>query len=305
MQVNTLTIRGHLATYVDWNNSSGESSNTINRQVRAHFYAANGYPVQVYEPLMKLLAEKLALEALHNRAQWPHIGQPKGTVRWQTYANDLIDFLDFRQQTENTGSIIGIGHSMGATSTIFAAAKRPDLFSQLILIEPAALSQTKSWLMNRIPLSLRRKYIQPGKSTLTRRNRWKNRAVLRGQLDNWKSLDGISQASLDSFANHLVIDKGDEVELAFPREWEAHNFFHPSSIWSKLKKVQCPITIIRSEAGIFFDESMWNYWKKLRPQDHIEYISGYGHLLPLQAPELCAEKIELALNYVYQKSIKH
>ncbi|MBL4799927.1 MAG: alpha/beta hydrolase [Oleispira sp.] len=278
MHVNSLTIRGHLATYVDWQN---------NRDKKAHFYAANGYPVQVYEPLLTLLSEKFQLEALHNRAQWPNIGQPKNNIRWQTYANDLIHFLDSRQDAP----IIGIGHSMGATSTIFAAAKRPDLFSQLILIEPAALTQKKSWLMNSIPLSLRRKYIQPGKSTLTRRNRWQNRALLRGQLEKWKSLEGIDQSSLDSFANHLVIDKGDEVELAFPREWEAHNFFHPSSIWAKLKQVKCPITIIRSEAGMFFDDSMWAYWKKIRPQDHIEYIPGYGHLLPLQAPELCAERI--------------
>ncbi len=278
MHVNSLTIRGHLATYVDWNNDRGE---------KAHFYAANGYPVQVYEPLLKLLSEKFQLEALHNRAQWPDIGKPNHNVRWQTYANDLIHFLDARHETP----VVGIGHSMGATSTIFAAAKRPDLFSHLILIEPAALTQKKSWLMNSIPLSLRRKYIQPGKSTLTRRNRWQNRSILRGQVENWKSLEGIDQRSLDSFANHLVTDKGDEVGLAFPRVWEAHNYFHPSSIWAKLKKVKCPITVIRSEAGMFFDESMWTYWKKIRPQDRIEYIPGYGHLLPLQAPELCAEII--------------
>jgi len=285
MQVNSLTIRGHLATYVDWNSG-------IDSKTKAHFYAANGYPVQVYEPLMKLLGESFQLEALHNRAQWPNIGQPKKTVRWQTYANDLIHFLDSRNGSSVASPIIGIGHSMGATSTIFAAAKRPDLFSQLILIEPAALTQKNSMLMNSIPLSLRRKYIQPGKSTLTRRNRWQDRSVLRSQVGKWKSLAGISPGNLDSFANHLVADKGDEVGLAFPREWEAHNYFHPSSIWSKLKKVQCPITVIRSEAGMFFDESMWAYWKKLRPQDHVEYIPGYGHLLPLQAPELCADIIK-------------
>ena len=267
-----------MATYVDWNNDSA---------VKAHFYAANGYPVQVYEPLMTLLSQKFQLKALHNRAQWPDIGSPKSNIRWQTYANDLIHFLDAQHDT----GVIGIGHSMGASSTIFAAAKRPDLFSQLILIEPVALPPTMSWLLNSIPLSLRRKYLQPGKSTLTRRNRWQDRAVLRDQLEKWTSLEGISPSALDSFANHVVIDKGGEVGLAFPREWEAHNFFHPSSIWTQLKKVKCPITVLRSEAGIFFNESMWDHWQKIRPQDHIEYLSGYGHLLPLQAPELCAEKI--------------
>lgn len=291
MQVNSLKIRGKEATFVNWNRNSGDQGNEGHELKKAHFYAANGYPVQVYEPLLKLLSESLHLEALHNRAQWPNIGRPKKNIRWQTYANDLISFLDAR----NESGIIGIGHSMGATSTIFAAAKRPDLFSQLILIEPAALSEKKSWLMNSIPMGLRRKYIQPGKSTLTRRHRWKDRDALRGQVGSWKSLQGINQKGLDSFADYLVSDDGDEVGLAFPREWEAHNYFHPSPIWSKLKKVECPITVIRADAGMFFDESMWSHWKKLRPQDHIEHVAGFGHLLPLQAPEVCAKKIINAL----------
>lgn len=295
MQVNSLNLRGRVASYVDWNqqpdNKEPDNKEPANKLAKVHFYAANGYPVQVYEPLMKQLSEKFELESLHNRAQWPNIGQPKKHIRWQTYANDLIHFLE----TRHNSPVIGIGHSMGATSTIFAAAKRPDLFSQIILIEPAALTQKMSWLLSSIPLSLRKKYIQPGKSTLTRRNRWQNRSVLRSEVDKWKSLEGIHSRALDSFANYLVIDKGDDVGLAFPREWEAHNYFHPSSIWTKLKKVSCPITVIRSEAGMFFDESMWAYWKKLRPQDHIEYIPNYGHLLPLQVPELCAEKIEAAV----------
>ncbi len=296
MQVKSLTIRGHLATYVDWNNRQDEKENILNKRGKAHFYGANGYPIRVYEPLMKLLSDLFQLEALHNRAQWPNIGQPKNNIRWQTYANDLVHFLDSRNDSAQAAPVIGIGHSMGASSTIFAAAKRPDLFSQLILIEPAALTQKKTWLVNRIPLSLRRKYIQPGKSTLTRRNRWQNRSVLRGQVGKWKSLEGISPGNLDSFANHLVTDKGDEVGLAFPREWEAHNFFHPSAIWTKLKKVQCPITVIRGEASDFFSESMWSYWQKIRPQDNIIKLSGYGHLVPLQAPELCSEIIESAIN---------
>lgn len=287
MQVNSLELRGRLATYVDWQ-TQGQEKGASTEKLKAHFYAANGYPVQVYEPLMNLLSERFQLDALHNRAQWPNIGRPKNHIRWNTYANDLIYYLDARHD----GPIVGIGHSMGASSTVFAAAKRPDLFSHLILIEPAALPQKVSWILKTVPTSLRRKVLQPGKATLTRRNRWQDRATLRDQVGKWKSLQGLNAQSLDSFANHLVVDKGDDVGLAFPREWEAHNFFHPSAIWAQLKKVQCPITVIRSEAGIFFNDSMWDYWAKMRPQDTIEYVPDYGHLLPLQAPKLCAEKID-------------
>lgn len=287
MKVNSLKIKGLEASYLDWQPTSEQPA----EKPKAHFYAANGYPVQVYEPLMNLLAEHLQIDALYNRAQWPNIGLPKNDLRWQTYAADLIDYIDSRHET----SIIGIGHSMGATSTIFAAAKRPDLFSQLILIEPAALPKKMDVVLNAIPFNLRRKFLQPGKATLQRRNNWKDKKVLREQVENWKPLTGLDQNSLDSFANHLVIEKDNVVELAFPREWEAHNYFCPPAIWSKLKQVKCPITIIRSESSIFFSDSMWNHWKKIRPQDQVKFIPGYGHLLPLQAPKLCAEAIKAGL----------
>lgn len=47
---------------------------------------------------------------------------------------------------------------------------------------------------------------------------------------------------------------------------------------------------------MFFSDGMWRKWKRMRPQDRIHELSGYGHLLPMEAPELCARIILRALS---------
>lgn len=290
MQVSLLNLRGQQASFVDWQGENKQQKS--GQEIKAHFYGANGYPPEVYRPLFDQLQPDLRVESLHMRAQWPNIGLPPRSVRWRTYANDLIHFLESR----HSQPIVGMGHSMGASSTIIAAAKRPELFSQLILMEPAALSAPLSILATMTPFSLRQHFMQPGKATLKRRYQWQNKAAFRQKCQDWNSLSGLSEKSLDAFSNSAVVEADDGVELAFPREWEAHNFFSPESLWSSLKKVKCPITVIRGEASIFFTDAMWKTWQRLRPQDNILKLDNYGHLLPLQTPELCANIIKSTIN---------
>jgi pimeloyl-ACP methyl ester carboxylesterase len=54
--------------------------------------------------------------------------------------------------------------------------------------------------------------------------------------------------------------------------------------------------VIRGEASIFFTDAMWKTWQRLRPQDNILKLDNYGHLLPLQTPELCANIIKSTIN---------
>ena len=276
-----INIHGDSAFYMNWEGAD----------CKVHFYGANGYSPGVYAPLFRSLHKTLDIESLLMRAQWPDIGKPAESLRWQTYADDLIYFLELR----NTHPIIGMGHSMGATATVFAAAKRPDLFSELVLIEPAALPTKIAMWDPILPFSFRRRFLQPGKSTLKRRHCWPNRRDFREKCESWKTLQGFSKEALDAFASSAVIDTSKGVELAFPREWEAHNYFCPPSIWSNLKKVTCPVTVIRGESSEYFSDTMWSYWQRKRPQDNIIKLDGLGHLLPLQEPALCAATINHVL----------
>ena len=263
------------------------------RGPRLHFYHANGYPPGLYAPLLKRLAASFEVDALALRAMWPGMAPPPPSLRWMTYADDLIAYLDDQRARGATGPVLGVGHSMGATSTLIAAVKRPDLFSALVLIEPAAVPRYLSIWDTILPYGPRRFFMQPGKRTLERRDRWESRAAFLAPCRQWKSLSGLDDEAFAAFGEHYVQDRPDGgVELAFPKAWEAHNFFCPRSLWHDLARVGCPVTALRGEESVFFSAAMWRKWKRMRPQDTIHELPGYGHLLPMEAPEQCARIIQ-------------
>lgn len=109
----------------------------------------------------------MALSALALRPTWPDCGLPPKRRDWQLYADDLILFIEQQYQAP----VIGSGHSMGATCTILAAEKRPDLFSALVLIEPAMIARGLATLARLMPKVLMNR-IEPAKSTLKKQDKW-------------------------------------------------------------------------------------------------------------------------------------
>ena len=130
-----LQINGEPAHYFSLDGKKS-SSRTL------HMYHANAYPFGSYETFLKALNGRVF--GLGNRATWAETEQPDRSTHWHHYADDLMTFLEQR----NEGPVVGIGHSMGAVTTCFAASKRPDLFSALILIDPVFVP-TSLWLAAR------------------------------------------------------------------------------------------------------------------------------------------------------------
>ena len=52
---------------------------------------------------------------------------------WSNFADQIINNIEQQAQGRK---VIGVGHSLGAVSTLLASFKRPDLFEQVILLDP-------------------------------------------------------------------------------------------------------------------------------------------------------------------------
>ena len=105
------------------------------------FSHANGYPPGSYRILLNALGEYLG-QPVSTHAHRPLVSsEPAPTfLTWQTYASDLIGRIEGDEQ----GPVWLIGHSMGAASAILAAARRPDLFSGIVALDPV-LVPTRIW----------------------------------------------------------------------------------------------------------------------------------------------------------------
>lgn len=279
-------INKKCARYYDLSPLNLLESQSNNSRPLAHFYGGNGFTVGAYAPLLTELAFRFDLTALAMRGYWYDKPNSKCLTRAQD-ADMLIKFLEKTQDKP----IIGIGHSQGATATAIAAAKRPDLFSQLYFIEPVTFTKTQTRLYNLAPraLKLRR---EPFKSTLTKQATWASIAEFYEHLRAQRAYRRISDEHLHVFAKNSVEKQADgSYRLLFSPEQELANYFGTPYIDEALKQLRCPYTLITGKPTLFISDKVRKNWAKFIPNENIISLPEYGHLLPIEAPERCAQLI--------------
>jgi pimeloyl-ACP methyl ester carboxylesterase len=260
----------------------------------AHFYHATGFPIEVYNPLLSKLTKQFKLSAMGLRATWPDIGLPPKSRSWQLYADDLIAFIEQQYQSP----IVGIGHSIGATCTILAAEKRPDLFKTLVLIEPAMVSRSLAKLVRLMPKALMN-HIEPAKSTLKKSDFWSSREEFLAYCKKLCTYKRFDDEAFHEMGQHCVVETQDgRFQLVFPKVWEAHSYTQPPNVMTNLEQLSMPCVAIRGKPSVFFTEALWQEWHDRCPDTVFKQNLGYGHLFPLESPSACYELIEAALSEI-------
>jgi len=283
---NRINISGKQARY--YNLSKLNPSLDLNNisRVPAHFYGGNSFTVGTYMPLLQSLSTNFNIKSLALRGYW--YDKPK--YRRLTREQDAEILIEFLEKTQDK-PVVGIGHSQGATATAIAAAMRPELFSQLYLIEPVTFTKRQARLYNLLPrkLLLNR---EPFKSTLTKQSIWPSINDYYEHLRMQRAYRRISDIHLQVFAEQSLTKNPDGTYiLIFAPEQELANYFGAPYIDSALKQLKCPYTLITGKPTLFINDKVRKQWRKFVPESRIVSLLEYGHLLPMEAPELCAQVI--------------
>ena len=162
MEEQRIKLNGKNAKYYNIKNPTASQT--------AHFYGGNGFALGVYEPLLNDLAQHLNITALTMRGEWYDKPTENALTREQD-ADILIEFLQATLAERDGKPVIGIGHSQGATATTMAAAKRPDLFSALYLLEPVTFTNQQGKLYSLVPRMVKMTR-EPFKSTQVKQANW-------------------------------------------------------------------------------------------------------------------------------------
>ena len=290
---NSISLNGKQARYYDLSQFNPPSEPSTTPRAPAHFYGGNSFTVGTYTPLLSALTDNFNVCSLALRGYWYDKPQSCRLTREQD-ADMLIEFLEKTQDNP----VVGIGHSQGATATAIAAAKRPELFSQLYLIEPVTFTKNQATLYNLLPrkLLLNR---EPFKSTLIKQVTWSSVHDYYESLRAQRAYKRISDAHLQVFAEQSLSKNTDGgYTLIFAPEQELANYFGAPHIDSALKQLKCPYTLITGKPTLFINDKVRKQWQKFVPDSSLISLSDYGHLLPMEAPELCAQII----NEHYQSS---
>ena len=268
--------------YLDWGGSGFQT----------HLLHANGFCAGTYSPFVKHLTGHLHVMASdirgHGSSQLPSSQRIR---HWNIFAEDLKALIEKTMSPP----IIGMGHSLGAVTTYIAAAKYPQLFSCLILIDPTILPRRLLWpmavvrrfgLSRIIPLAKtarRRKKTFQGKKEALKRF-----ASGRGIFKYW------SKDFVEAYLECGLLEKDPETAvLKCDPEHEAQIFESvPLDVWTYAPKISCPVLAIRgAHSGAFMVDAAERLGS-LIPNFELVTIPEAGHFVPMGKPVECARVIK-------------
>lgn len=268
-----------------------------------HFAHANGYPPGCYRAFLEPLTARYRVVASRMRPLWQPAPDPRQLRDWTVFADDLIATLEADERTRE-GGVIGVGHSLGAFVTLIAAARRPELFRALVLIEPPFLLRRHRLALHVFRHVAPRSFPLVGR-TLRRREHWDTVEEAFRYFRNKPVFRRIPDEVLEDYARHgtrLAPAPADDPAmhagrvLAFSKQWEARIYLSLGSHLPWLHRCSVPAVAVRGSDSDTLLPAVWRQWQRAAPSHHFLELPETGHLLPFEEPELAARRIMGALD---------
>lgn len=261
---------------------------------KLHWAHATGFHGRLYHPLLDELATDFNVLAWDMRGHGASVGAANlSTFRgWEIYYRDLIALLECLDEP-----VWLAGHSIGATTSIMAAARRPDKVLGLILAEPVIMDPMqglKLWLTKLLRQSQR---LSLAAGAARRRRVFQSHAAA---LENYRGRGGFKtwpEAWLNAYVQHAFVPQGDQVQLACAPEWESTTFAHTEhNPWPGIRQLRCPVIALAAERGSTFSPKAQKRLKALLPSADIRILEGTTHFLPMEQKDTVRDAIlQLAL----------
>lgn len=261
-----------------------------------HFSGANGFPVACYEHFLDLFEDSYDVQGMDPRPSSPIRQNPPNGFRMHDFANDLIQGMQrFYKQP-----VIGMGHSLGGQVTLIAALQQPDLFSKLIIIEPASLPNPYIDLVYRhIPKKFLDTFFPFIKGSENRRKVWGSREEFMQRYKHHATFKHFTEEALLNYAQHGLFKRDDgQYELIFDPTWESYIFRNIEFMWKFLRKIHHPTLVIRAEHSNLYSQQQFEQYNSSLPP-HITHLTipNTHHLLPFEHPTALYETIETWLKH--------
>jgi pimeloyl-ACP methyl ester carboxylesterase len=253
---------------------------------------ANGFMPETYTMALSPLFEQYRVVAIHHRPLWQPAPPPETLVSWHVFGDDLLTSLS--ELTEQP--VIGIGHSVGAVTTLYAAIDQPQRFSGVILIDPTMLPPTALRTIQLMRALGRETRIPLVRGALKRGRHWKNAETAYHYFRGKERFDAWSDEQVRIYSDSVTLSDGQGGRvLRFAPEWEAQIYRKlPVDVWGELPKFAktgIPTLVLRAgKSNVFFPQSA-KLFKKTHPSAAWVEFPTAGHLVPQEQPEVVGDAI--------------
>jgi pimeloyl-ACP methyl ester carboxylesterase len=191
-----------------------------------------------------------------------------------------------------------VGHSMGGYLALQVAARHPERFSDVVLIESPIPTGWRSRLLTFSQLTGLAYRAGPAPIAARRRDTWPTRAAAKQFFAEKPFVQRWAPGVLDDFVEHAIVAANDGVTLRVPRDTERDIYAnivhrHARADLHRLTRTAVNVSFI---AGKFSEElrlaGAADNERLFAPRFS---VLPHGHLIPLEAPSACAAAVHTAL----------
>lgn len=288
------------ATYAElapWESRAGEGPTLRGRRgeagsgPRLHFLHGNGFCGGVYWPMLKGLLPDYRLFTHdlegHGASDAPAAFSGTGAI--------LRRVPQVIAQQLPGEKVIGVGHSYGAAVTMAVAAKHPERFSALVLLDPIILPPM-AWFWFRHSDKFGRNFM--ANAARRRRDRWASAEEAADKLRDRGIYKGWSEEALQSFIAWATRDEGGERVLCCPKDIEASIFTQPVYPWRAIPQLKMPVLFLRGAQSYEFFPWTEKLIARRNPAIRLEQTPG-GHCFMQEHPDEACRVVRRFLDALF------
>lgn len=218
--------------------------------------------------------------------------KPDSLSDWAAVSDSVASLVEALGLTD----AVGVGHSMGGFCLVQLAAKTPDRFARLVLIDPVLMppdsyDTTGVWPFN-----------DPSEHPVARRrDRFASPEKMKAHFRDRKPYDLWNPAVLDDYCRWglLPAAEGEGYVLACPPYLEASMYMGSSgnNPYDAVAKIEMPVSVLRAPQkprGERMDFTNSPTWPKLAVafvHGRDLYLPEFTHFMPMEDPERIAKLI--------------
>ena len=236
------------------------------------------------------------LEGRHTVAvDLPYHGGSRASGRpdWAQMARDIDHFIEILELRD----IVAAGHSIGGHLLARVAARDPERFRHLILVDPVIMPRERYEDFREWPAD-----VEPDLHPVSKRkNDWRDAGEMHERFRDRSPFDTWDDAVLRDYCDYALLpaDEDGLRRLACDPLHEAGIYLNQrgnESIYKELPKLVMPITLLRAPpsedarpGGTF--SPTWAGLASVLPNCRETYLPDHNHFIPMQDPALVARHI--------------
>ena len=250
------------------------------------FSHANGFPAKTYSVLFKNL-EGHKISAINILAE----NRNPSEINWHDMTEDILKCAG-----QFNEPVVGVGHSLGGMLTLMAAAIKPSLFQNIIILDPPLFSSQKRLLISILRAINIEDWVSPSGKSKRRRSHFDSKEKALRYFQENKMFSNFHPQILKDYVKYGLIPEKNGVELAITVEQEVTIFHKMLTTYPKsIYKVRGTLVYAVKNKALWASDLRWI--KRNFTQLRLIPFPG-SHLFPLNYPESTAQIINRCLKFL-------